>query len=174
MNWNLTPPPPPAIPNHFLHLHVIHIYFIYRYIDKVVIPYIEKIKDQDDLPLKQHALCIFDVYAAHRGEQFLNKLQKNNIHVVFVPASCTDQLQPLDLAINGPFKKHMKAQFENYYSNKVADQMKKGVKVEDIKVDLRLSVVKPLHAKWVTKSVDEISKNIELIKKAWAMAGIEY
>lgn len=51
--------------------------------------------------------------------------------------------------------------------------MKKGVKVEDIKVDLRLSVVKPLHAKWVTKSVDEISKNMELIKKAWAMAGIE-
>lgn len=95
------------------------------------------------------------------------------MHVVFVPASCTDQLQLLDLAINAPFKKHMKAQFENYYSNKVADQMKKGVKVEDIKVDLRLSVVKPLHAKWVTKSVDEISKNMELIKKAWAMAGIE-
>lgn len=125
MNWNLTLPPPPAIPKPFLHLHVINIYFIYRYIDKVVIPYIEMTKDQIDLPLKQHALCIFDVYAAHRGEQFLNKLQKNNIHVVFVPASCTDQLQPLDLAINGLFKKHMKAQFENYYSNKVADQMKK-------------------------------------------------
>lgn len=143
------------------------------YIDKVVIPYIEKIKDQDDLPLKQHALCIFDVYAAHRGEQFLNKLQKNNIHVVFVPASCTDQLQPLDLAINAPYKKQMKAQFENYYSSKVADQMEKGVKVEDIKVELLLSVVKPLHAKWVTKSADERSKNTELIRKAWTTAGIE-
>lgn len=98
---------------------MLFIFILFRYIDKVVIPYIETIKDQDDLPLKQHALCIFDVYAAHRGEQFLNKLQKNNMHVVFVPASCTDQLQLLDLAINAPFKKHMKAQFENYYSKKL-------------------------------------------------------
>lgn len=44
---------------------------------------------------------------------------------MFVPASCSDQLLPLNLAINAPFKKQMKAKFKNYYSNKVADQMKK-------------------------------------------------
>lgn len=125
MNWNLYPPPSTQSQTLFIDVLVIYVYFIYRYIDKVVIPYIEKTKDQIDLPLKQHTLCIFDVNAAHRGEHFLNKLQKNNIHVIFVPTCCTDQLQPLDLAINAPIKKQMKAKFENYYSNKVADQMKK-------------------------------------------------
>ena len=39
-------------------------------------------------------------------------------------------------------------------------------------VDLRLSVIKPLHAKWLLKTCVDIGKKQELIRKAWGMAGI--
>ena len=66
----------------------------------------------------------------------------------------------------------MKSQFEQFYANKVAEQINKGVAVESVTIDLRLSVVKPLHAKWITKAADEIAKNGDLVKKAWTMASI--
>ena len=64
-----------------------------RYVEKVIVPYVEK--QRDLLPIKQinqPALCIFDVFAAHRNATVLDTLKENNIQVVFVPASCTDML----------------------------------------------------------------------------------
>ena len=142
--------------------------------EKVIIPYIDKTIDENDLPLRQHALCLFDVYAAHRGEELLKLLKDRNVDVVFIPASCTDKLQPLDLELNAPFKQAMKAEFEDFYADCIAKQMKDGEKsLSEVHVDLRLSVVKPLHAKWLVKAHEGISNKETLIKKAWSMAGIE-
>ena len=33
------------------------------------------------------------------------------------------------------FKQHIKARFENYFANNVADELKRGVKFDDIKED---------------------------------------
>ena len=88
--------------------------------EKVILPYVEKVRDDNDLPLRQAALCIFDVYAAHRGDELLDLLRKHNIKCVFVPASCTDKLQPLDLNVNGVLKKALKLEFEQFYSEQVS------------------------------------------------------
>ena len=48
---------------------------------------------------------------------FLSELDKRNIIPVFVPASCTKELQPLDLTINGEFKRLLKNEFIEWYSN---------------------------------------------------------
>jgi hypothetical protein len=116
-------------------------------------------------------LCIFDVFAAHRGDDLLEKLRQNNIHVVFVPASCTDRLQPLDLGINAPFKQSMKTFFEDFYASKVAEQLKHNT-IKDVQIDMKLYTIKPLHAKWITKTFDDLAPKQELIKHAWEMAGI--
>ena len=65
----------------------------------------------------------------------------------------------------------MKAEFEDYHSSCVATQMKKR-DVADVMVDLRLSIIKPLHAKWLLKTCEDIGKKQELVRKAWGMAGI--
>lgn len=57
-----------------------------------------------DLPFKQEALFIFDVYKAHQDNELLIYMEEKVIKVVFVPAVCTDRLQPLDVQINGKFK----------------------------------------------------------------------
>ena len=91
-----------------------------RYVDKIVVPYVESVRE--GLPLsktRQKAVAIFDVYKAHRGEQLLNKLRDNRIIPLYVPACCTDRLQPLDIAVNHEYKEILKSCFHDWYSKKV-------------------------------------------------------
>jgi hypothetical protein len=46
-----------------------------RFADKILIPYVREMRDKLDLPLKQPALAVFDVFAAHRVNSFLTKLE---------------------------------------------------------------------------------------------------
>ena len=76
-----------------------------EYIHTILVPYMEKQREEHNLPGDAVGLCIFDVFAAHRCEEFLKELEANHMKYIFVPAGCTGQLQPLDVAVNDPFKK---------------------------------------------------------------------
>ena len=104
----------------------------------------------------------------------LAKLKEKNIDVVFVPASCTDMLQPLDLAINKPFKDYMKAEFNTYYSNEVSTALGKGVHLTQISIDLHSSVIKPKPAGWMVNAFQKLAGQTTLIQSAWSMAGIKF
>ena len=58
----------------------------------------------------------------------------------------THFFQPLDLTVNGAAKKLSTKAFVTHYSDTVLKQIESGKPIEDIEVDLRLSVIKPLHA----------------------------
>ena len=83
-----------------------------RYLDTVIIPYVTATRQALNLPTSQPALTLFDVFAAHRCETVLHKLRSNNILYVFIPASCTGELQPLDLTVN-KFLRKAKSLFFN-------------------------------------------------------------
>ena len=51
-----------------------------EYLDCVIIPYVVKTRNTLDLPEDQPVLAIFHVFAAHRCNSVLEKLQCNNIH----------------------------------------------------------------------------------------------
>lgn len=144
----------------------------YRFVEKIILPYVEKIKDEMDLPLRQHALCLFDVYKAHQGEALRNLLKKHNVHVVYIPPSCTDKLQPLDLSVNSVFKQHMKSSFEDFYASAVSKQLKINPDLTSVDINLKLSTVKPLHAKWLVGSFDKLNLDKSAIQRGWIEAGI--
>ncbi len=73
-----------------------------RYVEKIIVPYVENCRDllaeeESLVSYKQKALCLFDVFAAHRASELIDLLRQNNIEPIYIPASCTDKLQPLDL-----------------------------------------------------------------------------
>ena len=94
---------------------------------------------------------IYNTFRGQCTERILSKLEDNNICVAIVPANCTDWLQPLDLSINKAAKEFLHKQFSNWYSDKVCQQLHRGVKPVTT-VDLRLSIVKPLGAQWMIRS----------------------
>ena len=82
-----------------------------EFIATVLVPFMVKQREKLQLPLDQAGLAIFDVFAAHRTDAVLKKLEECNIKQVFIPGGCTGELQPLDVAVNGCFKMEMKKFF---------------------------------------------------------------
>ena len=119
-----------------------------EYADKILIPHVKRQRSRYNLP-NQTALAIFDIFAAHRTEDFLGKLRQNNISVIFVPAGCTGEVQPLDVAVNDVFKKKLKSKFTVWYSECVQKELLAGKDVDEIHINLNGIIVKPLNARWV-------------------------
>ena len=79
-----------------------------EFIEMVLVPFMVQQREKLQLPPNQAGLAIFDVFAAHRTDAVLKKLEECNIKQVFIPGGCTGELQPLDAAVNGCFKMEMK------------------------------------------------------------------
>ncbi|KAK6167121.1 hypothetical protein SNE40_021220 [Patella caerulea] len=136
-----------------------------EYVEKVLIPSIDEIKDQMDLPVRQRALVICDVFRAHRCASVIDALTNARIEHVFVPAGCTGELQPMDLSVNGDFKKIMKDQFTEWYADQIAKDNTKTV-------ELKLSTMKPLHARWTIQAFDKIKEIKDTVLLGWKKSGL--
>lgn len=90
---------------------------------------------------------------------------------MFIPGGCTGELQPLDVAVNGCFKMEMKKCFTNWFASKVTAQLD-SVDKENSPVDLRISVVKPVHANWLISTLQSLATQEETLLRGWKESGI--
>ena len=56
---------------------------------------------------KWRALFIVDEAGSHKGPLFRAACARNNIDLAVIPASCTDEIQLMDVVLNGKFKDWM-------------------------------------------------------------------
>ena len=141
------------------------------YINNVIVPYVENVREH--LPLSRgdvSALCIFDMFKAHQVSDFKELMTKNNIRMQCVPTGCTSELQPLDLSGNDEFKKHIKNELSNWYAWQVQSELESGKPLEAIQIDLKLSTLNPVHARWLVSAFDSIKS--ETIKLGPQTSGI--
>eukprot|EP00058_Branchiostoma_floridae_P013458 XP_002598946.1 hypothetical protein BRAFLDRAFT_79876 [Branchiostoma floridae] len=136
-----------------------------RYVETVVNPYMAAQRERLGLEEDHPGMAIFDVYKAHRTPGLLAKLKAANTQPLFVPASCTGELQPLgaDGSINDALKKDLTQSFSDFYAEKV----EAGTSIENVKMDLRLSAIKPLHANWFLGAVDRLATKPDVIARGW-------
>ena len=62
-----------------------------EYVDKMLIPYANGKRNEHQSP-GQAELLISDVFSAHRVQAFKDKLESNNIKLLYAPAGCTGSL----------------------------------------------------------------------------------
>lgn len=69
----------------------------------------------------------------------------------------------------------MKSSFEDWYADEVAMQLTEqgGIFWEHTNVDMRLSTVKPIYAKWLLQAFQKLSDD-SYYHKAWLGAGGNY
>uniref|UniRef100_A0A8C4QAG2 DDE-1 domain-containing protein n=1 Tax=Eptatretus burgeri TaxID=7764 RepID=A0A8C4QAG2_EPTBU len=148
--------------------------FMLRYVDKIIIPYAKKTRKDLKLPPTQKCLTIFDFFKVHEGEDLLTKLRRNNIFAVFVPACCTERLQPLDLSVNKEYKDELKRCFHSWYASQVMSLLGEvtGKRNQQVVVNMKTAILKPIHACWLIKCHEEIGKRRELIKAGFVKAGL--
>ncbi len=143
-----------------------------EYFDKVLLPTLKKIKTALQLPESQQSLVILDCYKVHQCEEVIDHLRNNNCRVKFVPASCTPDLQPLDVSGNGKFKGSMEDSFTGWYADKVADSLRNGVDLSKVQASLTLTEMKPIHARWLIRAFDDLKSSPLAILTGWEKSGI--
>ena len=147
-----------------------------EFAEKVLIPYVNQ--QRDGLPLSQcdqKAVAIFEVFAAHRGDALLSLLKDNEIIPLFVPAACTDKLQPLDLSFNREYKEQLKVQFHTWYARKVGQLLRDNENAGEegpVNVDMKKSTLKPVHANWIVTTHAEMAERRDVIRLGFRMAGL--
>ena len=99
------------------------------------------------------------MFKGQKTDEVLSKLASLNSEVVSVPANMTHFYQPLDLTVNGEAKCFMKDQFTMWYSPEIQKQMEATGNDDDIEVDPRLSVLKPLHATWLVSLYNHLTSS---------------
>ncbi|CAH2001896.1 unnamed protein product [Acanthoscelides obtectus] len=73
---------------------------------------------QNERPSKEHPkLIILDNHESHLGIAALNFAKRNGILLLTLPPHCSHKLQPLDLAVFGPFKKYYGASCDRWMVN---------------------------------------------------------
>lgn len=66
------------------------------------------------------------MFAAHCYVSVLMELSSNHIYQVFVLASCTRELLPLNMSVNDVFKALMKDSFAKWYAHEVETALDEG------------------------------------------------
>ena len=147
-----------------------------KIIDEVIVPYLTKKKNELHLPQDHPSLLIMDVFHGQMTEEVLEKLKCNNIFLVRVPANMTHIFQPLDLTVNGHFKQYMKEKFSTWHSEQLSLALENGEKLENINISFKITVLKPLHAKWLVEFYNHITsgEKREIITRGFERAGITY
>ena len=141
------------------------------YITHILVPYVKKKREDLNLSPDHRALVIYDKFKAQCTQDIVKLLEQNSIDIVTIPANCTDRLQPLDISVNKAAKSFMHDQFQTWYAQQVQLQMKDGGTTNE-PVDLRLSIVKPISARWLVNLYDYLVSKPDIIKNGFKGAGI--
>ncbi|KFA53377.1 hypothetical protein S40293_09395 [Stachybotrys chartarum IBT 40293] len=85
---------------------------------------------------QQDHLLVMDVAAFHKTEGILDSLQKNKITACLIPPGLTGMLQPLDTAVNKPFKKWLQDATEEYVAAREAKGLTEClIRIKDIPIE---------------------------------------
>ena len=121
-----------------------------KLIEETLVPYIEKVRQEENLLVSQNALVIMDVFSGQITSVVLDCFKDNKIEVVCVPANMRYLLQPLDLTVNGYAKKFTSQKFSEWYSSQILKQLDDAKELHDINIDLKLSKLNsPMLSGWL-------------------------
>ena len=145
-----------------------------EYLEEIFFPYIDAARVNSGLSDDYPALAIFDNFKGQVTDDVMQLLEDHNVHVVKLPANCTDRLQPMDISVNKAAKDFLRQRFNEWYSEKVADQLGDG-DIDQLQVqpvNFTGAAMKAVGARWLVQMYEYIRDNPQLIVNGFIKAGI--
>lgn len=144
-----------------------------EYIDKVIVPFVERVRDDLGKDKEQAALAIFDHFRGQLTANVTAALEKHNIHSAIVPATCTDRLQPMDLSVNRSAKCFLRRKFQEWYSDQISEQLTSQDDLEELKpVDMSTALMKCVGGPWLVQLFEYLSQSPHIIINGFLAADI--
>ena len=97
---------------------------------------------------------------------------KNYCKIVIIPHNLTNKFQPLDISVSKATKSFISDKYNFWLTNEVPQQFRAGKTAGNVKVCLKLSVIKPLHAKWIVDLYNTLKDDKEMAINGFRSAGI--
>ena len=69
-------------------------------------------------------------------------------------------------------KNHLKSKFTLWYADQVKSQLAEGKAIDEIKISMRMSIIKPISANWYVYAYDCIGNAPDIIINGFCKAGI--
>lgn len=113
-----------------------------RYID-----FLNSVRNNDGSPM----LMVYDSFRGHLEESVKEKFKENGYNLAVIPGGLTSLCQPLDVAINKPFKDNLRKEWHIWMANGGAGQTAGG--------NLRRAKFSDVCG-WVKRSWEKISDDI--------------
>ncbi|CAI7919216.1 unnamed protein product, partial [Closterium sp. NIES-53] len=108
------------------------------------------------------ALLVLDSYRGHLAPEVKKKFGELNLVPAFIPAGCTSEIQPLDVAVNRSFKAAVHQLYQEWFEREGVDTLTKKGNIKKPPVELTL--------KWISAAWKSMPK--ELIQRAFLTCGI--
>ncbi|KAL0207108.1 hypothetical protein P9112_012819 [Eukaryota sp. TZLM1-RC] len=84
-----------------------------------------------------------------------------NLDIELIPARATDLFCVLDVSINAPFKKRLRKRFGEYCTEDITKQLQNNVALDDVRLNLLATTVKPKIGQWIIDSFEHLKANME-------------
>ena len=106
---------------------------------------------------------IADVFKGQWTDEVKSLIEKGTI-LVTVSHNMMNFFEPLNLKVHRSRKSFLRDIARIWYAEQVQAQISKGIASESVSVDLKISILKLIHAKWVTQYYDHIHTDEDIVK----------
>ena len=124
------------------------------------------------LPKNAKALLIFDVFKGQTMSAVKDLLKKNDIIAIHIPNNHTNLFQPLDISVNKSIKCFIADKYQDWYAEEVLQQLNRAVAAHDVEADVKLSIMKLLHAKWIIEMYHLLKHSKQIVISGFRKAHI--
>lgn len=137
---------------------------MHQYVNKVLVPYIQRQKEALNLPDTQMTLWSIDVWAVHRSKEFRTWMRMNHPRILldYVPGGTTGVAQPCDVGIQRTFKLSAKRSYHEDVVKSCLAEIRKGSDI--LKIDDRIKKLRNASVRWLVNAFNTIN-NEELVQK---------
>jgi hypothetical protein len=145
--------------------HWANIQTSYAILEFIIIPWLLAKKRSMDLPADHPAILIVDCWYGWKDQDQKKSLQSFRDYVfqryswlklLFVPAACTDLVQPADRGMISWLKANMRQTFNDIISAKIMEQLQAGTAPPNVTLDVSAPHLKRLLAIAFAKALSEL------------------
>ena len=83
--------------------------------------------------------------------------------MIHAPNNHTNLFQPFSISVNKSAKCITADKCQDWDTEKALQQLNRGVAAHDVRVDLKLSIMKPLHAKWIIEMYHHLKLSKQIV-----------
>ena len=137
-----------------------------KFVAKILLSYKDSQVELLNLPAIQEMIWLIDCWSVHISKKIWKWIKNHylKIHILYIPANCTNIYQYADIIFKRLFKHIFRQAFNKYTIEAITKQL---MACEDVHMDFKMSKFKPHIYEWFYVAWANASNRITMILKDW-------